>query len=201
MRIFKNYEQRKDFQDLKRAVIFLKEGNMKIEKNKELTTRQQRFCLEYLIDCNATKAAIRAGYSEKTARSIGQENLTKPDIQAEIQRLKKPIEEKLQISAEWVLKGWKEIFERCMTSIPVLDSKGNPTGEYRFDSSGANRALELIAKYIKMPEQLGKDQIDPLVLFAMEVFQLPPDPSGEEIERLTQLRMQATRALHSRKSS
>ena len=46
----------------------------------KLTAKQQRFCDEYLIDLNATQAAIRAGYSEKTAYSIGQENLKKPEI-------------------------------------------------------------------------------------------------------------------------
>ncbi|MBQ6263070.1 MAG: terminase small subunit [Clostridia bacterium] len=45
-----------------------------------MTDKQRRFCDEYLIDCNATQAAIRAGYSEKTARFIGNENLTKPYI-------------------------------------------------------------------------------------------------------------------------
>ncbi len=50
-----------------------------------LTDRQKRFVLEYLIDLNATQAAIRAGYSQKTAYSIGQENLKKPEIQHAIQ--------------------------------------------------------------------------------------------------------------------
>lgn len=45
-----------------------------------MTEKQKRFCDEYLLDCNATQAAIRAGYSPKTAKSIGQENLTKPDL-------------------------------------------------------------------------------------------------------------------------
>ena len=55
------------------------------EKNvKKLTARQERFCREYIIDYNATKAAVRAGYSEKTAKSIGSENLTKPDIRTYI---------------------------------------------------------------------------------------------------------------------
>lgn len=51
----------------------------------KLTPRQQRFCDEYLIDLNATQAAIRAGYSEKTAKQIGQQNLTKLDIKSYIQ--------------------------------------------------------------------------------------------------------------------
>lgn len=54
---------------------------------KELTEKQKAFCEEYLIDLNGTKAAIRAGYSEKTARSIATENLTKPDIANYIKEL------------------------------------------------------------------------------------------------------------------
>ena len=49
-----------------------------------MNARQKKFCDEYLIDCNATQAAIRAGYSQKTAKQIGQENLTKPDLKAYI---------------------------------------------------------------------------------------------------------------------
>lgn len=51
----------------------------------KLTTKQRRFVEEYFVDFNATQAAIRAGYSESTARSIASENLSKPDIKAEIQ--------------------------------------------------------------------------------------------------------------------
>ena len=47
----------------------------------ELTPKQKRFCDEYLIDLNATQAAIRAGYSEKTAKQIATENLSKPYLQ------------------------------------------------------------------------------------------------------------------------
>lgn len=46
----------------------------------DLTDKQKRFCEEYVVDWNATQAAIRAGYSEKTAHSIGNENLRKPEI-------------------------------------------------------------------------------------------------------------------------
>lgn len=52
-----------------------------------LKARQLRFCEEYVIDLNATDAAIRAGYSKKSARSIGSENLTKPDIKDKIEEL------------------------------------------------------------------------------------------------------------------
>lgn len=50
-----------------------------------MTEKQKRFCDEYLISCNGTQAAIRAGYSEKTATKIAAENLTKPDIKTYIE--------------------------------------------------------------------------------------------------------------------
>lgn len=52
----------------------------------KLTEKQKRFCDEYLIDLNATQAAIRAGYSVQTAKETGYENLTKPHIQAVISK-------------------------------------------------------------------------------------------------------------------
>lgn len=52
----------------------------------KLTAKQRRFCDEYLIDLNATQAAIRAGYSKKTAKQIGNENLTKPDLAEYIEK-------------------------------------------------------------------------------------------------------------------
>lgn len=69
-----------------------------------LTPRKQRFCEEYIIDLNATKAAERAKYSKKTARSIGQRLLTNVDIQKEIQRLMKKRSERTAISQDRVLR-------------------------------------------------------------------------------------------------
>lgn len=57
-----------------------------MERKSGLTSKQQRFCQEYLVDLNATKAAERAGYSMKTARSQGQRLLTNVDIQKTIQQ-------------------------------------------------------------------------------------------------------------------
>ena len=53
-----------------------------------LTGKQKRFCEEYVIDWNATRAAKVAGYSEKTAGAMGAENLTKPEIQEHIDEIK-----------------------------------------------------------------------------------------------------------------
>lgn len=70
----------------------------------KLTPKQQRFVQEYLVDYNATQAAIRAGYSKKTANVQGAQNLAKLSIQEEIQRLGQKTAQKLDISREWVLQ-------------------------------------------------------------------------------------------------
>lgn len=68
-----------------------------------LTPKQQRFVEEYLIDLNAARAARAAGYSEKTARSIGDENLTKPDIAAAVAEAIAKRSAVTQVDAQWVL--------------------------------------------------------------------------------------------------
>lgn len=70
----------------------------------KLTSKQERFVAEYLVDLNATQAAIRSGYSEHTAKSIGQENLTKPAIATEIAKRQSKVADKLELSAERVLR-------------------------------------------------------------------------------------------------
>jgi phage terminase small subunit len=69
-----------------------------------LTPKQQAFVREYLIDLNATQAAIRAGYSERTARSIGQENLTKPDIASAVAAAQQTREERATATSTEVLR-------------------------------------------------------------------------------------------------
>lgn len=134
-------------------------------KNEEigLTDKQERFCQEYLIDLNGTQAAIRAGYSEDTAKVIASENLTKPYIKKRIKVLQEQIALRLEISQDWVLKRFKDISDRCMTAEPVMvrDENGNivESGEYKFDSSGANKATEAIAKHLGFFEKDNKKEV------------------------------------------
>lgn len=111
-----------------------KAGLMMLEK--KLTDKQEVFCLEYIIDLNATQAAIRAGYSEKTAQRIGSENLSKPLIQARIAELMQARIEKTKIDAVYVLEMSNELLKRCMVE-----------GE-EFNATGAGKALDLIGKHI-----------------------------------------------------
>lgn len=69
----------------------------------KLTEKQKRFVAEYLVDLNATQAAIRAGYSKKTAEVIGYENLRKPQIADEIEKRQEKLRNKLEITQERVI--------------------------------------------------------------------------------------------------
>lgn len=126
----------------------------------ELTEKQEAFCREFMKDLNATQAAKRAGYSDKTAYSIGQENLNKPEIQNRLSELKGERNERLQIDADWVLKQAVKVHQRCMQAEPVLDrggnqvmvedANGNLVAAYKFEHAGANKALELIGKHVSV---------------------------------------------------
>lgn len=88
-----------------------------------LTPKQQRFVEEYLIDLNATKAAIRAGYSEKTAKEIGSENLTKPNIAKAIQEAQNKRAERTEITQDMVLQELAKIgFSNMLDYMTKTDS-------------------------------------------------------------------------------
>lgn len=74
-----------------------------------MTDKQKKFCDEYLIDLNATQAAMRAGYSKKTAYSIGDENLRKPELQEYIQKRQKEGQERAEITRGDIIDQLKSI--------------------------------------------------------------------------------------------
>jgi len=114
------------------------------------SAKMEKFCQEYLIDLNATQAAIRAGYSQDTAKQIGSENLSKLSIRARIDELKQEAADAATITPEYVLQKLKTVAERTTQGVQVYDNEGNPTGEWKFDSAGANRSLELLGKHLTL---------------------------------------------------
>ena len=88
----------------------------------KLTAKQQSFCEEYMIDLNATQAAIRAGYSENAARQQGAENMAKPVILEIIQELMAKRSEKVGVDAEWVLKGIESLTDELRGSEAPKDA-------------------------------------------------------------------------------
>ncbi len=98
-----------------------------------MTPRQKRFVEEYLKDPNATQAAVRAGYSEKTAAVIGSENLRKPKIAEAVKESQAKRAERVEITADMILAElWKNV-EMARDLGKMTDS---------------NRALELCDKHI-----------------------------------------------------
>jgi phage terminase small subunit len=102
-----------------------------------LTPKQERFVAEYLIDLNATQAAIRSGYSEKTARSQGQRMLTNVDIVAAVAGAQGDRTERTNITQDYVLESIFSAMERCKQA----DS---------FNATGVFKGAELLGKHLGM---------------------------------------------------
>lgn len=115
---------------------------------KKMTAKQKRFCDEYLTDMNATQAAIRAGYSVKTAKQIGTENLAKPVIRGYIEERMEKMEKSLVADAEEVM---------CyLTSVLRGKSLSSVLARNEF---GADRVMEKPPdekERLKAAELLGK---------------------------------------------
>lgn len=88
-----------------------------------LTDKQEMFCREYLIDLNATQAAIRAGYSKNSANEQGAQNLAKLSIAQRIIELKAARNERVEIDADYVLKRLTEIDQ--MDVLDILTDVGD----------------------------------------------------------------------------
>jgi len=154
---------------------------MKQKIRDQLTDKQAMFCEEYLVDLNATQAAIRAGYSENSAQIIGFENLSKPIIQEYIQEHMDKRSTKLGITAEYVLNNIIEINDRCMqrSKVMIRDGKtmkqktefndeGEEVGVWEFREVGALKANELLGRHLKLftdkLEHLGEGLSDKITI-------------------------------------
>lgn len=124
----------------------------------QLPAKRQRFVDEYIKDCNGTQAAIRAGYSQKSAQVQSAQLLAIPMVKQAVEEKQAAIAKINEVSAEWVVQKAKKIVERCMQEEPVYDNEGNPTGEYKFDSTGATAALKILAKYLGMDRSTVKHE-------------------------------------------
>jgi len=117
---------------------------------KKLTPKQVRFVEEYLIDLNACAAAKRSGYSQHTAGQIGHELLKKENVVRALVAAERKRSKRVELDQDWIIERLRENTERSMQAAPVVDSDGNPVGEYRYEGSVANRALELLGKHLGM---------------------------------------------------
>ena len=103
--------------------------------NKKLTAKQSLFVNEYLVDLNATQAAIRSGYAERSSQQIGAENMLKPVVANAIQNAMDKRSNRLEITQDSVLKN-----------IESLRAKAEKENQL----SVAARCLELQGKHLRM---------------------------------------------------
>lgn len=135
-----------------------------------MTPKQERFVEEYLIDLNATQAAIRAGYGEKGARTEGARQLANVCVQEALAKARNERAARVEISQDYVLSSLQEVAERCLQRVPVMVGQGKDrhqlededgNGVWDFNAAGANKALELLGKHLALftekHEHTGKD--------------------------------------------
>lgn len=104
----------------------------------KLRKKQEKFCHEYLIDLNATQAAIRAGYSKHTAKEMGYEHLTKPHIQDFISELQAETRDRTLVTVDFVINGIKDIAEdgeQENNRLKAFDMLGKHLGVYEIDNT------------------------------------------------------------------
>jgi phage terminase small subunit len=123
---------------------------------KALTPKQQRFVDEYLVDLNATQAAIRAGYSEKTARQVAAENLAKPNVAEAVQARQAERAERTELTQDEVINDFREIRDLALGRKPKTIKLRQGDGEwaeqevYDYDLANAHRANEALGRHLKL---------------------------------------------------
>ncbi len=118
----------------------------------KLTARQKRFCEEYLIDLNATQAAIRAGYSKKTANEQAAQNLAKLSIQEYIREKMNEKDDELIAKQDEVLKTLTRILRRQEKEVIVVTCKERTSG---YDENGKKVITEReVPQLVEIPTQI-----------------------------------------------
>ena len=112
--------------------------------SRKLTAKQQQFVLEYLVDLNATQAAIRAGYSKNSAKEIGCQNLSKVNIKEAIDKEIEKRSKRVKMTADDVLREIIELMQRNKESDDKLTLD----------------ALKLLGKHYKLFTDVVENKID-----------------------------------------
>mgnify|MGYP004700120987 FL=1 len=118
-----------------------------------MTEKQKRFCDEYLIDLNATQAAIRSGYSAKTAKQIGQQNLTKLDIQEYINKRLAEKEAELIADQDEILRTLTRVLRRQEMDTVVVTCKERSS---KYDEKGKKVTIEKeVPQLVQVPTKVS----------------------------------------------
>lgn len=132
-----------------------------------MTPRQQKFCDEYLISGNATDAAIKAGYSRKTAKQTGSENLAKPDIRAYIDEQLAKIHSAKIADAEEVMKYLTSVMrgEHTEQVLKLVGEGVQTVTDIDVSAKERLKAAELIGKrYGLFTDKVGLEGAVPVII-------------------------------------
>ena len=132
-----------------------------------MTPRQQKFCDEYLISGNATEAAIKAGYSRKTAKQTGSENLSKPDLRAYIDEQLAKIHSAKIADAEEVMKYLTSVMrgEHAEQVLKLVGEGVQTVTDIDVSAKERLKAAELIGKrYGLFTEKVGLEGAVPVII-------------------------------------
>lgn len=119
----------------------------------ELTARQEQFCKEYVVDFNASQAAIRAGYSKNAAGAEASRLLKNVKVAARCRELITKRAKRCEVNADYVIGKIQETIERCSQAEPVEEFDHElkeyvKTGEFKFEHSGVLKGCELLGKHL-----------------------------------------------------
>ena len=163
---------------------------------RELTPKQQRFIEEYLVDLNATQAAIRAGYSPLRADQQGLENLRKPDIATAIAAQRAKVSERAEVETVQIVKELsrvalsdvRKVFKEDgsvmhprefddATAAAVSSVEFDPEGGFKIKLWDKNSAADKLMKHLGGYERDNKQKTDPLT----ELLKALPQKSALQV--------------------
>jgi phage terminase small subunit len=156
-----------------------------------VTEQIKRFADQYFATLNGKDSAIYAGYSKKTAKVQASQLLDRDDVQEYLQKLRAQKAEETGITQSWVMERFKLISDACVTATPVMvfdpvnkcmvqkvDVDGH--GVYEFDSSGANKATEMLGKIIGVFEKDNEQSKPVTTLPTINVYNSAPPIATNE---------------------
>jgi phage terminase small subunit len=110
------------------------------------TLKRRQFVVEAIKNPQISDVAKRMGMTKQRADQL----IHLPSIREAVDRGISEAAKAAGVSRQWVIEKLRDVAVRCMQGEPVRDKEGNETGQWKFDSGGANRALELIGKHLRL---------------------------------------------------
>lgn len=148
-----------------------------------MNDKQRAFADQYIVDRNGTQAALRAGYAFSSARVVAHNLLNDNEVREYIQAKLKELSDDLLLDVSFVAQRFKQISDRCMQAEPVMIFDGEQwveSGEYKFDSAGANKATEALGKIVGAFEKDNAQSKPDVSLPTINVYNsAPPLAKGE----------------------